>query len=139
MRHCIDRIIRSLQNITEIQYQRKFDTIMEYKGYHADVKYSDEDKLFIGEVIGLNDTLAFHGSSVSELEAMFRQSVDNYLEMCQEFGKKPETVKRFDVRIPRFNQETEAAMKEAEVIASERIESKSYHSAEELFAELDEE
>ena len=63
---------------------------MEYKGYHADVKYSDEDKLFIGEVIGLNDTLAFHGSSVSELEAMFRQSVDNYLDMCREFGKKPE-------------------------------------------------
>ena len=31
--------------------------MMEYKGYHADVKYSDEDKLFIGEVIGLNDTL----------------------------------------------------------------------------------
>ena len=62
---------------------------MEYKGYHADVKYSDEDKLFIGEVIGLNDTLAFHGSSVSELEAMFRQSVDNYLETCQEYGKKP--------------------------------------------------
>ena len=64
--------------------------MMEYKGYYADVKYSDEDKLFIGEVMGLNDTLAFHGSSVSELEAMFRQSVDNYLETCQEYGKKPE-------------------------------------------------
>ena len=40
---------------------------MEYNGYHADIKYSDEDKLFIGEVIRLNDTLAFHGSSVEEL------------------------------------------------------------------------
>ena len=39
--------------------------MMEYKGYHADVKYSDEDKLFIGEVIGVNDALFFHGSSVS--------------------------------------------------------------------------
>ena len=27
--------------------------MMEYKGYHADIKYSDEDKAFIGEVIGL--------------------------------------------------------------------------------------
>lgn len=89
MRHCIDRIIRSLQNINEIPDQRKIKTMMEYKGYYADVKYSDEDKLFIGEVMGLNDTLAFHGSSVSELEAMFRQSVDNYLETCQEYGKKP--------------------------------------------------
>lgn len=73
--------------------------MMEYKGYHADVKYSDEDKLFIGEVIGLNDTLAFHGSSVSELEAMFHQSVDNYLEMCQEFGKKPEKEYRGQVNL----------------------------------------
>ena len=64
--------------------------MMEYNGYHADIKYSDEDKLFIGEVIGLNDTLAFHGSSVEELEKMFHQSVDNYLEMCREFGKEPE-------------------------------------------------
>ena len=62
--------------------------MMEYKGYHADIKYSDEDKVFVGEVIGLNDTLAFHGSSVSELEAMFKQSVDNYLEMRREFRKK---------------------------------------------------
>ena len=51
------------------------------------VQYSDEDNLFIGEVFGINDTLAFHGSSVQELESMFHQSVDNYLEMCREFGK----------------------------------------------------
>jgi predicted HicB family RNase H-like nuclease len=38
-------------------------------------------------VFGINDTLAFHGSSVQELESMFHQSVDNYLEMCREFGK----------------------------------------------------
>ena len=43
----------------------------------------------------------------------------------------------FDVRIPRFNKETEAAMKEAEDIAAGRIEAKAYHSAGELFAELD--
>ena len=76
--------------------------MMEYNGYHADIKYSDEDKLFIGEVIGLNDTLAFHGSSVEELEKMFHQSVDNYLEMCWEFGKEPEKEYKgqFNVRIP---------------------------------------
>ena len=76
--------------------------MMEYKGYHADIKYSDEDKLFVGEVIGLNDTLAFHGRSVSELEMMFHQSIDNYLDMCREFGKTPEKEYKgqFNVRIP---------------------------------------
>ena len=43
----------------------------------------------------------------------------------------------FDVRIPRFNQETEAAMREAEDIAAGKIEAKSYNTARELFAELD--
>ena len=76
--------------------------MMSYKGYHADIRYSDEDRLFIGEVIGLNDTLAFHGSSVEELETMFHQSVDNYLEICNEFGKDPEREYKgqFNVRIP---------------------------------------
>ena len=61
--------------------------MMEYKGYHASIEYSDEDHLFIGEVFGVNDMLALHGSSVQELEKMFHQSIDNYLEACREFGK----------------------------------------------------
>ncbi|MBQ7588880.1 MAG: type II toxin-antitoxin system HicB family antitoxin [Lachnospiraceae bacterium] len=76
--------------------------MMEYKGYHADIRFSDEDRLFVGEVIGLNDSLAFHGSSVSELEEMFHQSVDNYLDFCEEVGKNPDKEYRgqFNVRIP---------------------------------------
>ena len=76
--------------------------MMEYKGYHADIHYSDEDKLFIGEVFGINDMLGFHGSSVEELENMFHQSIDNYLDMCAEAGKKPdkEYKGQFNVRIP---------------------------------------
>ena len=43
----------------------------------------------------------------------------------------------FDVRIPRFNKETEAAMKEAEDIAAGKMEAKTYHSVAELLADLD--
>ncbi|MBR2766060.1 MAG: type II toxin-antitoxin system HicB family antitoxin [Blautia sp.] len=75
---------------------------MEYKGYHASIKYSDEDRVFVGEVLGINDSLGFHGASVAELENAFHQSVDNYLEMCREFGKEPdkEYKGQFNVRIP---------------------------------------
>ena len=75
---------------------------MEYKGYHAHISYSDEDKLFVGEVIGINDSLGFHGSTVDELEKMFHQSIDNYLDMCAAFGKVPdkEYKGQFNVRIP---------------------------------------
>ena len=64
--------------------------MMEYKGFHADIRYSDEDKMFVGQVFGLNDSLGFHGSSADELEKSFHQCVDNYPEMCAEFGKEPE-------------------------------------------------
>ncbi|MBR2800973.1 MAG: type II toxin-antitoxin system RelB/DinJ family antitoxin [Erysipelotrichaceae bacterium] len=45
----------------------------------------------------------------------------------------------FEVRLPVYNRETEAAMQEARDIASGKISAKTYSSAEELFAELDQE
>ena len=77
----------------------------------------------------------------ADAEALYRtlgmtlpQAVNMFISQSLLVGGIP-----FDVRIPRFNQETEAAMKEAEDIAAGRIEAKSYHSAGELFAELDSE
>ncbi len=45
----------------------------------------------------------------------------------------------FDVRMPRYNKETEEAMQEARDIMSGKIDAKSYSSAKELFEELEEE
>ncbi len=75
--------------------------MMEYKGYHADIRFSDEDHMFIGTVFGVNDYLGFHGETVAELEEMFHQSVDNYLDFCRETGRTPdkEYKGQFNVRI----------------------------------------
>ena len=67
--------------------------MMEYKGYHASTCFSCEDNLYIGTIYGINDTIAFHGWSVNELEETFHQAVDNYLSMCVEFKKQPDTAK----------------------------------------------
>lgn len=77
-------------------------SMMEYNGYHATVEYDAEDRIFVGEVFGIADSLSFHGTSVEELEKMFRQSIDNYLEMCKHFGKEPDKEYSgvFNVRIP---------------------------------------
>ena len=74
---------------------------MEYKGYHAKFSYDNEDRFFVGKVFGINDSINFHGSSVEELERMFHQSIDNYLEMCKHFNKVPdkEYTGTFNVRI----------------------------------------
>lgn len=75
--------------------------MLEYKNYHAKIVFSEEDMLFIGEVFGIQDSLNFHGTTIPELVENFHQSIDNYLEMCEEFGKKPDKEFKgsFNVRI----------------------------------------
>jgi predicted HicB family RNase H-like nuclease len=75
--------------------------MMEYKGYHAQIEYDNDDQLFVGKVFGIVDALYFHGTAVAELEDMFHQSIDNYLQMCAESGKTPDREFKgsFNVRI----------------------------------------
>lgn len=77
------------------------NSMLEYKGYHASIEFDAEDNLFVGEVFGITDSLNFHGESVSELKEMFRQCIDNYLEICQKIGKQPDKEFKgtFNVRI----------------------------------------
>lgn len=63
---------------------------MNYKGYHGQVTYDEEAKLFHGEVVGLRDVITFQGTSVKELEKAFKDSVDEYLDFCKELGRSPE-------------------------------------------------
>ena len=81
--------VRPAKRETQPSEDQDRKAMMEYKGYHASIRYSDEDKLFVGEVIGINASLGFHGSSVDELERMFHQSIDNYLAMYAAISKAP--------------------------------------------------
>lgn len=75
--------------------------MMEYKGYHARIEYDGDDAIFTGKVYGIVDSLNFHGTSVAELEEMFHQSIDNYLQMCASAGKQPDREFKgsFNIRI----------------------------------------
>lgn len=63
---------------------------MKYKGYHGQVTYDEEAKLFHGEVAGIRDVITFQGTSVEELEQAFKDSIDEYLDFCKELGRAPE-------------------------------------------------
>ena len=54
-------------------------SLMEYKNYHAKIEFDEEDNIFVGQILGINDSLKFHGSSVSELHEAFHDSIENYL------------------------------------------------------------
>lgn len=65
----------------------KINFSINYKGYTADVSYEPEDKIYVGEVRGISDSLNFHGRSILEINTMFHQSIENYLDLCKQIGK----------------------------------------------------
>lgn len=64
--------------------------MMTYKTYTGTVSYDDEAALFHGEVLGLRDVVTFQGTSVEELKQAFEDSIDDYLEFCEERGEEPD-------------------------------------------------
>lgn len=74
---------------------------LEYKGYIGTVEFSAEDKVFFGKIHGINDVVTFEGTSVTELEKSFQESVLDYLETCKVLNKAPDKVFKgsFNVRV----------------------------------------
>lgn len=67
------------------------NNIMKYKGYWAEIKYSDEDECFYGVVEGLKHSLiTFEGTNVKELKKDFKDAIDYHLEYCKEHNQDPE-------------------------------------------------
>jgi predicted HicB family RNase H-like nuclease len=60
--------------------------MLTYKGYTGHVEYDDTEGSFHGEALDLRDVITFQGKSVEEIERAFRESVDDYLEFCEQKG-----------------------------------------------------
>jgi predicted HicB family RNase H-like nuclease len=64
--------------------------MLKHRGYSARIEFDQEDKIFVGRIIGIKDGVNFHGTTVEEIEKAFVESVDDYLEMCERLGQSPE-------------------------------------------------
>ena len=57
---------------------------MIYNGFTAQVVYSEQDRLYVGDVLDIgNDVVCFHGGSDEELEEAFKGVIDLYVESKQ--------------------------------------------------------
>lgn len=63
--------------------------MLTYKDYIGQVSFDDEMDIFHGEVINTRDVITFQGSSVAEIKKAFQESVDDYLEFCEERNEEP--------------------------------------------------
>ena len=77
------------------------ENILEYKGYHTEVRYCAEDGVLRGIIEGINDYVDFQTDNIADVEKEFHSAVDDYLIFCEEVGKKPEKEYKgtFNVRI----------------------------------------
>jgi predicted HicB family RNase H-like nuclease len=71
---------------------------MEYKGYRGAVRYSADDRVLHGRILGIEDVVSFEGAEVEELEKAFHEAVDDYLALCEKLGRDPD--REYSGRIP---------------------------------------
>ena len=72
-------------------FRKSRGDILIYKNYRAEISYSEEDALFIGRVVNIEqDIIAFDGESVAELKQAFAQVIEDYLQDCANAGKQAE-------------------------------------------------
>lgn len=64
--------------------------MIKYKGYIGAVDFDPEIDLFHGTVINTNDVITFYGASVTELRKEMQNSIEGYIEFCEEQGKIPD-------------------------------------------------
>ena len=74
---------------------------IQYKGYVGKFAYEQDDDIFHGRVINIQDMVTFAGKSIEELKSALKGSVDEYLAFCVEKGRAPEKPfsGKFNVRV----------------------------------------
>jgi predicted HicB family RNase H-like nuclease len=63
--------------------------VMTYKGYMARIEFDQRDSIFMGKIIGIADSITFHGETVKKLKADFQAAIDHYIADCAATGRAP--------------------------------------------------
>jgi predicted HicB family RNase H-like nuclease len=61
-----------------------------YKGYTAEIIYSDEDGCFVGHLVNIDDIVGFHGDTDEELRVAFEDVVDLYIKVQEQPENLPQ-------------------------------------------------
>jgi len=75
---------------------------LKYRDYIASIHFSNDDDVFYGKVIGINDLIIFQGTSVKQLKKEFKEVIDDYIQTCKDLKKEPNKTYKgsFNIRIP---------------------------------------
>jgi len=73
-------------------------TMLTHRGYTGHLEVDAEAGIIFGRVLEIRDVVTFKGTTVEEAVQAFKDSVDDYLEFCQEIGEEPN--KPFSGKLP---------------------------------------
>lgn len=65
-------------------------SVMEYKGFIADVEYDGDMDSFMGTVLNISSPITFYGKNTEELHKEFASSIETWFAICRERGIEPE-------------------------------------------------
>jgi predicted HicB family RNase H-like nuclease len=63
--------------------------VVTYKGYVARIEFDERDSIFAGRIMGIVDSITFHGETVKQLRADFQAAFDHYIADCATAGRTP--------------------------------------------------
>ncbi len=72
--------------------------MLTYKGYSGNLEVDTEAGIIFGRVLDIRDVVTFKGETPAEAIQAFHDSVDDYLEFCQQLGQIPN--KPFSGKLP---------------------------------------
>jgi predicted HicB family RNase H-like nuclease len=78
------------------------------------IEFDPSIDAFHGRVVGLQDVVTFEGRSLDELRREMAESVEDYLELCEQVGKDPERPYRGEFLVRTTSELHRAAATEAE-------------------------
>ncbi len=64
--------------------------LLEHRGYLGSVHYSKEDDALHGRLEFIRDLVTYEAQAVLGLKQAFQESVDDYLQFCQDQGRSPD-------------------------------------------------
>ncbi|MDA3977831.1 type II toxin-antitoxin system HicB family antitoxin [Gallibacterium sp. AGMB14963] len=76
-------------------------TYLKYKGYVGTIEADLENHVLFGKLAYLRDVVTYEATTLPELEAEFKKSVDLYLQDCKDLGRTADKPFKgvFNVRI----------------------------------------
>ena len=54
---------------------------IEYKGYVGTIEYSPEDNIYHGQLLNIDDSINYDGTSIEELYMDYQEAVNFYIEI----------------------------------------------------------